>query len=79
MARIVTHGTKAMLALPGGTFDLRGLAAGALVPSHPPAVGGLSRNWLPWVTVANVEGIMRLEEFLGKETAGPRSPVWRVR
>ncbi len=69
VARIVTHGTKAMLALPGRTFDLRGPG---WQQEHwciaIPRGRGLSRNWLPWVTVANVEGIMRLED-LGKETA----------
>ncbi len=69
VARIVTHGTKAMLALPGRTFDLRGPG---WQQEHwciaIPRGRGLSRNWLPWVTVANVEGIMRLED-LGKDTA----------
>jgi hypothetical protein len=69
VARVVTHGTKSMLALPGRTFDLRGPG---WQQEHwciaIPRGRGLSRNWLPWVPVANVEGIMRLED-LGRETA----------
>jgi hypothetical protein len=69
VARIVTHGTKAMLALPGRTFDLRGPGWQQEHWSLAiPRGRGLSRDWLPWVPVANVEGIMRLED-LGKETA----------
>ena len=69
VARLVTHGTKAMLALPGRAFDLCGPG---WQQEHwcvaIPRGRGLSRNWLPWVTVANVEGIMRLED-LGPEPA----------
>jgi hypothetical protein len=69
LARVVTHGTKAMLALPGRPFDLHGPG---WQQEHRcvaiPRGRGLSRNWLPWVTVANVEGVMRLED-LGPEVA----------
>ena len=45
-----------------------GLAAGALVPRYPRG-RGLNRRWLPWVAVANVEGILGVED-LGALTAG---------
>jgi hypothetical protein len=70
VARIVAHGTKAMLALPGRTFDLRG--AGWQQEHWCFAVPrglGFNRNWLPWVAVANVEGILRLRD-LGEVGAG---------
>jgi hypothetical protein len=64
VARVLTHGTKAMLALPGRTFDLRGPG---WQQEHwclaIPRGRGLTRDWLPWVPVANVEGIMRLEDL----------------
>jgi hypothetical protein len=69
VARIVTHGTKAMLGLPGRHL-------GPLGPGWQqehwclaiPRGLGLTRNWLPWVAVANVEGILRLED-LGSDIA----------
>jgi hypothetical protein len=77
VARLVTHGTKAMLGLPGR--HLSPLGPGWQQEhwclSIPRGLG-LSRHWLPWVAVANVEGILRLED-LGAGTAdlvlGPRS------
>ena len=64
VARIVTHGTKAMLGLPGRTYDLCG--EGWQQEHWCLAVRrgyGLNRNWLPWVSVANIEGILRLEDL----------------
>ena len=77
VARVVTHGTKAMLALPGRTFDLHGPG---WQQEHwcfsVPRGRGLTRDWLPWVAVANVEGILRLKD-LGEHEAslvlGPRT------
>jgi hypothetical protein len=69
VARLVTHGTKAMLALPGRAFDLRGPGwqqehwCFAVRRGH-----GLNRRWLPWVAVAHVLGILRLRD-LGPEIA----------
>ena len=64
LARVLTHGTKAILALPGRTFDLRGPG---WQQEHwclaIPRGRGLTRDWLPWVPAANVEGIMRLEDL----------------
>jgi hypothetical protein len=69
VARLVTHGTKAMLGLPGR--HLSPLGAGWQQEHWCLAIPrglGLSRHWLPWVAVANVEGILRLED-LGAGTA----------
>ncbi len=70
VARVVTHGTKAMLALPGRTFDLHGPG---WQQEHwclaIPRGRGWSRDWLPWVAVAHVEGVLRVED-LGEATAG---------
>lgn len=64
VARVVTHGTKAMLAVPGRTYDLCGVG---WQQEHwclaLPRGRGLNRNWLPWVAVANVEGILRLMDL----------------
>ncbi len=69
VARLVTHGTKAMLGFPGRTFDLRGPG---WQQEHwclaIPRGRGLTRDWLPWVAVANVGGILRLDD-LGETTA----------
>lgn len=77
VARVVTQGTKAMLALPGRTYDLHG--EGWQQEHWCFAVHrgyGLNRNWLPWVSVANVEGILRLEdlgEIVTGRVLGPES------
>ena len=75
VARLVTHGTKAMLAIPGRTYDLRGVG---WQQEHwclaAPRGRGLNRNWLPWVSVANVEGILRvmdLDQRLARRVLGP--------
>jgi hypothetical protein len=64
VARVVTHGTKAMLGLPGRTFDLCGPG---WQQEHwclaIPRGQGLTRHWLPWVAVATVEGILRLYDL----------------
>lgn len=64
VARVVTHGTKAMLALPGRTFDLQGPG---WQQEHwcfaVPRGRGLTRDWLPWVAVANIEGVLRIYDL----------------
>lgn len=69
VARLVTHGTTTMLALPGRTFDLRGPG---WQQEHWAFGGrrgfGLNRRWLPWVAVAHVRGVHRLLD-LGTEVA----------
>lgn len=61
VARLVSHGTTSMLALPGRTFDLRGPG---WQQEHWCFAGrrgyGLNRRWLPWVPVAHVRGLHRL-------------------
>jgi hypothetical protein len=70
VARLVTHGSKAMLALPGRTFDLAGPGWQQEHWNFSDNRGyGLNRNWLPWTAVANVKGILRLFD-LGTELAG---------
>ncbi len=64
VARVVTHGTKAMLALPGRTYDLCGEGWQQEHWCFAVRRGyGLNRNWLPWVSVAHIEGILRLEDI----------------
>lgn len=64
VARIVTHGTKSMLALPGRTYDLAGPGwqqehwGLSLLRGR-----GLNRNWLPWTSVAQAKGILRLRDL----------------
>jgi hypothetical protein len=69
VARLLHHGSAAMLALPGRGHDLRGPGwqqehwSFAVRRGH-----GLNRRWLPWVAVAHLGGILRLED-LGPELA----------
>ncbi len=64
IARILLFNTKAMLALPGRTYDLLG-------PGWQQENWSMSRNrgygshrsWLPWVSVNHLHGITGLEEF----------------
>jgi uncharacterized protein YyaL (SSP411 family) len=63
-ARLVTHGTKSMLALPGSGWDLRGPGWQQEHWCFAVRRGfGLNRRWLPWVPVAHVKGILRLREL----------------
>jgi hypothetical protein len=65
VARILLHDTKAMLALPGRTYDLLGPGwqqenwrMGPNTRSF-----GSHRSWLPWVSVNHLHGITGLEEL----------------
>src|SRR3954447_12484195 len=64
VARLVTHGSKAMFGLPGRTYDLRGPG---WQQEHWSLAGrrgfGLNRSWLPWVAVASAKGIFRLRDL----------------
>jgi hypothetical protein len=66
VARILLHGTKAMLALPGRTYDLKGPG---WQQEHWRMGGrgtrgiGAHRTWLPWISVNHLHGITGLEEF----------------
>lgn len=63
VARVVTWGPKAMLAVAGRTFDLAGPGWTQEHWSLATNRGrGLNRNWLPWVAVATVRGLLRLRD-----------------
>ncbi|HTX01784.1 MAG TPA: hypothetical protein VMD59_23580, partial [Acidimicrobiales bacterium] len=62
----------------GRTFDLHGPG---WQQEHwclsLPRGRGLNRNWLPWVAVANVEGILRLEDLGGELAASVLRPAMK--
>jgi hypothetical protein len=65
VARVLLHGTKAMLALPGRTYDLLGPGWQQEHWQMGPNFRGIGahRTWLPWVSVNHLHGITGLEEF----------------
>jgi hypothetical protein len=65
VARILLHGTKAMLALPGRTYDLLGPGWQQEHWRMGPGVRGVGahRTWLPWISVNHLHGITGLEDF----------------
>jgi hypothetical protein len=65
VARVLLHGTKAMLALPGRTYDLLGPGWQQEHWRMGPGVRGIGahRTWLPWVSVNHLHGITGLEEL----------------
>ena len=64
VARILLHDTKAMLALPGRTYDLKGPGWQQEHWRMGPIRGiGAHRTWLPWISVNHLNGITGLEEF----------------
>jgi len=65
VARILLHNTKAMLALPGRTYDLLGPGWHQEHFRMGPGIRGMGahRNWLVWVSVNHLHGITGLEEF----------------
>ncbi|HOP98498.1 MAG TPA: hypothetical protein PLH97_11395 [Verrucomicrobiota bacterium] len=67
VARILLHNTKAMLALPGRLYDLKGAGWQQEHWRLGPGGGGRGvgghRFWLPWVTVNHLYGITGLEEY----------------
>ncbi|HXR08459.1 MAG TPA: hypothetical protein VN765_14080 [Candidatus Acidoferrum sp.] len=65
VARVLLHGTKAMLALPGRTYDLKGPGWQQEHWRMGPNVRGIGahRTWLPWISVNHLHGITGLEEF----------------
>lgn len=63
VARLVTWGPKAMLAVAGRTFDLAGPGWAQEHWSLATRRGhGLNRSWLPWVCVATIRGLVRLSD-----------------
>ncbi len=64
VARILLLNTKAMLAIPGRTYDLLGSGWQQENWSMGRNRGnGSHRSWLPWVSVNHLHGITGLEEF----------------
>lgn len=64
VAYILLHGTKAMLALPGRTYDLAGPGWQQEHWRMGPTRGiGAHRTWLPWISVNHLHGITGLEDF----------------
>jgi hypothetical protein len=64
VAKILLHGTKAMLALPGRTYDLKGPGWQQEHWRMGPIRGiGAHRTWLPWISINHLHGITGLEEF----------------
>ena len=64
VARVLLHGTKAMLALPGRTYDLKGPGWQQEGWNFGPGRGyGQHRSWLPWVSDVHLHGITALEQF----------------
>jgi hypothetical protein len=65
VAYVLLHGTKAMLALPGRTYDLLGPGWQQEHWTLGPGRKGMGahRNWLPWISMNHLNGIMGLEAF----------------
>ena len=65
VARVLLHGTKAMLALPGRTYDLLGPGWQQEHWRMGPGARGIGahRTWLPWISVNHLHGITGLEDF----------------
>jgi hypothetical protein len=64
VARILLLNTKAMLAIPGRTYDMKGPGWQQENWSMGRNRGnGSHRSWLPWVSVNHLHGITGLEEF----------------
>ena len=64
IARILLFNTKAMLALPGHTYDLAGPGWQQENWSMGRNRGyGSHRSWLPWISVNHLHGITGIEEF----------------
>ncbi len=65
VAYVLLHGTKAMLALPGRTYDLLGPGWQQEHWTLGPGRKGMGahRNWLPWISMNHLNGIMGLENL----------------
>jgi hypothetical protein len=67
VARVLLHDTKAMVAIPGRLYDLRGPGwqqeHWRMGPGGPGRGVGGHRFWLPWVTANHLHGITGLEEL----------------
>ena len=64
VARVLLHGTKAMLSLPGRTYDMAGPGWQQEHWRMNPIRGiGAHRTWLPWISINHLHGVTALEEF----------------
>ena len=64
VAHVLLHGTKAMLALPGRTYDMAGPGWQQEHWRMNPIRGiGAHRTWLPWISINHLHGVTALEEF----------------
>jgi hypothetical protein len=67
VARILLHGTKSMLALPGRQYDFKGIGwqqeHWGFGPSPRGRGVGGHRFWLPWISANHLAGITGLEEL----------------
>jgi hypothetical protein len=64
VAYVLLHGTKAMLALPGRVYDLKGPGWQQEHWRMGPVRGiGAHRTWLPWISINHLHGITALEKF----------------
>jgi hypothetical protein len=77
VARILLHGTKSMVALPGRQYDLKGIGwqqeGWRLRPGGAGRGTSGHRFWLPWISANHLAGIMGLEDYdpaLFKQLAG---------
>jgi hypothetical protein len=67
VARVLLHGTKSMVALPGRQFDLRGI--GWQQEGFRLGPGGAGRGtsghrfWLPWISANHLHSIIGLEAY----------------
>jgi hypothetical protein len=77
VAYVLLHGTKAMLALPGRTYDLLGPGWQQEHWNMGPGRKGMGahRNWLVWISTNHLNGIMGLEALdleLYKQLSKPK-------
>jgi hypothetical protein len=67
VARLLLHGTKTMVALPGRQYDMKGIGwqqeGWRMGPGGSGRGVGGHRLWLPWVSANHLYGITGLEEY----------------
>jgi hypothetical protein len=81
VARVLLNDTKAMVALPGRQYDMRGVGWQqenfGMGPGGRGRGVGSHRLWLPWITANHLHGITGLEEYdpaLFRQLVAPPSP-----
>ena len=67
VARVLLHGTKSMVALPGRQYDMIGIGwqqeGWRMGPGGPGRGVGGHRFWLPWISANHLHSITGLEEL----------------